>query len=92
MIAHTIRATLVARRASSCTIQAARLRPEAKACGLGTSATRALASSGPTPGISAERTLTTLARWQAVMRRFHLQDLALEQHQLLGQSQDVGLG
>src|SRR5882724_11894416 len=50
-------------------IQAAKLRAEAKARGSGTVATRAVASSGPMPGISASRRLMSLERWHAAIRR-----------------------
>src|SRR5262249_22984494 len=47
-------------------IQAEKSRPDRKALGSATLATRAVASAGPTPGISSSRLLASLDRCQAI--------------------------
>jgi hypothetical protein len=48
-------------------IQAEKFRPDRKAFGSATLATRAVASAGPMPGISSSRLLASLDRCQAVI-------------------------
>src|SRR5204863_6293877 len=48
-------------------IQAEKFRPDRKAFGSGTLATRAVASAGPTPGISSSRLLGSLDRCQILL-------------------------
>jgi hypothetical protein len=48
-------------------IQAEKFRPDRKAFGSATLATRAVASAGPTPGISSSRLLVSLDRCQAMI-------------------------
>src|ERR1035437_884971 len=50
-------------------IQAEKLRPDRKAFGLATLPTRAVASTGPTPGISSSRLLVSFDRCQAMICR-----------------------
>jgi len=50
-------------------IQAEKFRPERKAFGSATLATRAVASAGPTPGMASSRLLVSLDRCQARIRR-----------------------
>ena len=50
-------------------IQAEKFRPDRKAFGSATLATRAVASAGPTPGISSSRLLVSLDRCQAMIWR-----------------------
>src|SRR6266567_1926454 len=50
-------------------IQAEKFRPDRKAFGSATLAIRAVASAGPTPGISSSRLLASLDRCQAMIRR-----------------------
>ena len=50
-------------------IQAEKSRPDRKALGSATLATSAVASAGPTPGLSSRRLLASLERCQAMMRR-----------------------
>ena len=50
-------------------IQAEKLRPERKAFGSAMLATRAVASTGPTPGIASSRLLASLDRCQAMIIR-----------------------
>src|SRR6058998_3101951 len=50
-------------------IQAEKFRPDRKAFGSATLATRAVASAGPMPGISSSRLLVSLDRCQAMIRR-----------------------
>src|SRR5262249_38013964 len=50
-------------------IQAEKFRPDRKALGSATLATRAVASAGPTPGISSSRLLASLDRCQAMISR-----------------------
>src|ERR1700745_296700 len=63
-------------------IQAEKFRPDRKAFGSGTLATRAVASAGPTPGIASSRLLVSLDRCQTVIIPVELQDLRLEHSQL----------
>src|SRR6266404_2783134 len=67
-------------------IQAEKFRPDRKAFGSGTLATRAVASAGPTPGIASSRLLVSLDRCQTVIIRVELQDLRLEHSQLGAES------
>ena len=53
-------------------IQAEKFRPDRKAFGSATLATRAVASAGPTPGISSSRLLASLDRCQAMIWRSKL--------------------
>ena len=50
-------------------IQAEKFRPDRKAFGLATLATRAVASAGPMPGMASSRLLVSLDRCQAMIRR-----------------------
>src|SRR5947207_13904967 len=58
-------------------IQAEKFRPDRKAFGSGTLATRAVASAGPTPGIASSRLLVSLDRCQAVIIRSNSKICAL---------------
>ena len=50
-------------------IQAEKLRPDRKDCGSATAATKAVASTGPTPGASSSLMLISLDRCQALVSR-----------------------
>src|SRR5205807_10516254 len=65
-------------------IQAEKFRPDRKAFGSGTLATRAVASAGPTPGIASSRLLVSLDRCGD--HTVELQDLRLEHSQLGAES------
>src|SRR2546426_7899555 len=58
-------------------IQAEKFRPDRKAFGSGTLATRAVASAGPTPGIASSRLLVSLDRCQTVIIRSNSKICAL---------------
>ena len=58
-------------------IQAEKSRPDRKAFGSATLATRAVASAGPTPGISSSRLLVSLDRCQALIIRSNSRICAL---------------
>ena len=58
-------------------IQAEKLRPDRKAFGSATVATRAVASAGPTPGTSSSRLLVSLDRCQAIIIRSNSRICAL---------------
>ena len=64
-------------------------RPE-RLQGPGSSATRALASSGPTPGTSISRRPTSVARALALIRRSSLEDLVVHQRELRRQHRKAG--
>src|SRR6188508_3287792 len=63
-------------------IQAEKFRPDRKAFGSATLATRAVASAGPTPGMASSRLLVSLDRCQAVMRRSNSRICAFKGPQL----------
>src|SRR2546425_9717351 len=67
-------------------IQAEKFRPDRKAFGSGTLATRAVASAGPTPGIASSRLLVSLDRCQAVIIRSNSKICAFEHSQLGAES------
>src|SRR6516162_3602500 len=59
-------------------IQAEKSRPDRNAFGSAMLATRAVASAGPTPGISSSRRLVSLERCQAMIRRSNSKILAFQ--------------
>src|SRR5712671_1920128 len=71
-------------------IQAEKFRPDWKAFGSATLATRAVASAGPTPGISSSRLLVSLDRCQALIIRSNSRDLRLEHPQLGAERGEAG--
>src|SRR6516162_9001107 len=67
-------------------IQAEKSRPDRNAFGSAMLATRAVASAGPTPGISSSRRLVSLERCQAMIRRSNSKILAFQGLQLGAES------
>src|SRR5512132_780815 len=63
-------------------IHAEKSRPDRKALGSATLATRAVASAGPTPGMSSSRLLVSLDRCQAMIRRSNSSIWAFRRPQL----------
>src|ERR1700712_2644833 len=63
-------------------IQAEKFRPDRKDFGSATVATKAVASTGPTPGASSRLMLISLDRCQALISRSNSQDLLLDPPQL----------
>src|SRR5918993_5814060 len=70
-------------------IQAARFRPDLKALGSGMAATRALASSGPTPGTSISLRPVSVAGI-GPDPAVHLKDLPVDERELPGQHPKAG--
>src|SRR5258708_1903554 len=72
-------------------IQAEKFRPDRKAFGSATLATRAVASAGPTPGISSSRLLVSLDRCQAMIWRSKFRICGLSVCSIVLLPLDVGL-